>query len=137
MNCLCDTNVLSELCRPFPNQGVIEWTHTVSEISLSVITKEVNMLIIEGIYNGKTVDLSETVPFKKKKKVFVTFPDDLSEKTELTVTSAQVLLDLFGSWEDSRDAEEIIRESRGFLKKSRFSTQRYFEMKQDEKNLEK
>ncbi|OQX01517.1 MAG: hypothetical protein BWK80_59815, partial [Desulfobacteraceae bacterium IS3] len=85
MNCLCDTNVLSELCRPFPNQGVIEWTHTVSEISLSVITKEVNMLIIEGIYNGKTVDLSETVPFKKKKKVFVTFPDDLSEKTELTV----------------------------------------------------
>jgi len=137
MNCLCDTNVLSELCRPFPNQGVIEWTHTVSKISLSVITKEVNMLIIEGIYNGKTVDLSETVPFKKKKKVFVTFPDDLSEKTELTVTSAQVLLDLFGSWEDSRDAEEIIRESRGFLKKSRFSTQRYFEMKQDEKNLEK
>jgi hypothetical protein len=99
--------------------------------------KEVNMLIIEGIYNGKTVDLSETVPFKKKKKVFVTFPDDLSEKTELTVTSAQVLLDLFGSWEDSRDAEEIVRESRGFLKKSRFSTQRYFEMKQDEKNLEK
>jgi len=99
--------------------------------------KEVNMLIIEGIYNGKTVELSETVPFKKNKKVFVTFPDDLSEKTELTVTSAQVLSDIFGSWEDSREAEEIIRESRGFLKRSRFSTQRYFEMKQDEKNLEK
>jgi len=47
MNCLCDTNVLSELCRPFPNQGVIEWTHTVSEISMSVIT-------VEEIYFGLT-----------------------------------------------------------------------------------
>lgn len=40
MNCLCDTNVLSELCRPFPNQGVIAWTHTVSDIYLSVVTAE-------------------------------------------------------------------------------------------------
>ncbi len=52
-------------------------------------------------------------------------------------TPSRVLSDLFGSWEDSREAEEIVRESRGFLKKSRFSTQRYFEMKQNEKNLEK
>ncbi len=47
MNCLCDTNVLSELCRPFPNQGIIAWTHTVSEIYLSVIT-------VEEIYFGLT-----------------------------------------------------------------------------------
>ncbi len=32
---------------------------------------------------------------------------------------------------------DSIREARGFLKKGRFSTQRYFQMKQEEKNLEK
>ncbi len=36
-----------------------------------------------------------------------------------------------------RPVSDPIREARGFLKKSRFSTQRYFEMKQEEKNLEK
>jgi len=36
-----------------------------------------------------------------------------------------------------RPVSDPIREARGFLKKSRFSTQRYFRMKQEEKNLEK
>jgi hypothetical protein len=68
------------------------------------------MLTVEGIYNGKNIELSEIVPFKEKKKVLVTFLEDISEKRELTKTSAQVLLDLCGSWEDDRDAEEIVSE---------------------------
>ncbi len=32
---LCDTNILSELARPFPNQGVIEWS---SNITITITT---------------------------------------------------------------------------------------------------
>jgi len=35
---LYDTNILSELTRPAPNKGVIEWVAKVSSIYLSVIT---------------------------------------------------------------------------------------------------
>ncbi len=36
-----------------------------------------------------------------------------------------------------KPVSDPIREARGFLKRSRFSTQRYFEMKQEEKSIEK
>jgi predicted nucleic acid-binding protein len=47
MSYLCDTNVLSELCRPAPNQGVIEWAEGVSAIFLSAVT-------VEEVYFGLT-----------------------------------------------------------------------------------
>ncbi len=34
------------------------------------------MIITQGIYNGKNIELSEIIPFKEKKKVIVTFPED-------------------------------------------------------------
>ena len=37
---LCDTNVLSELARRDPNQGVIVWANSVTAIVLSVVTVE-------------------------------------------------------------------------------------------------
>lgn len=40
MTFLCDTNVISELARPQPNQGVLDWSTTVSSIALSVISLE-------------------------------------------------------------------------------------------------
>ncbi len=40
MTWLVDTNVLSELARPRPNSGVIEWAGQVEQIFLSVITYE-------------------------------------------------------------------------------------------------
>ena len=40
MSWLTDTNVLSELVKPRPNSGVIEWARTVERISISVITVE-------------------------------------------------------------------------------------------------
>lgn len=40
MICLCDTNIISELARPQPNSGVIEWSASVTSIALSVITLE-------------------------------------------------------------------------------------------------
>jgi toxin FitB len=35
---LVDTNILSELFRPRPNSGVLDWKNSVSEIAISVIT---------------------------------------------------------------------------------------------------
>jgi predicted nucleic acid-binding protein len=46
-NDLCDTNILSELTRPVPNKGVIEWVAKVSSIYLSAIT-------VDEIYFGLT-----------------------------------------------------------------------------------
>jgi len=37
---LCDTNIISELSRRRPNEGVVEWAMGVKEIALSVITVE-------------------------------------------------------------------------------------------------
>ena len=37
---LCDTNVLSELARPRPNAGVLEWARSVPGVYLSSITVE-------------------------------------------------------------------------------------------------
>ncbi|MBW4481041.1 MAG: type II toxin-antitoxin system VapC family toxin [Tildeniella torsiva UHER 1998/13D] len=40
MTFLCDTNIISELARPQPNPGVVQWSLGVTEIALSVITLE-------------------------------------------------------------------------------------------------
>jgi mRNA interferase HigB len=40
MKFLCDTNIISELARPQPNAGVLQWSREVSSIALSVITLE-------------------------------------------------------------------------------------------------
>ncbi len=40
MSVLCDTNVVSELVRKRPNQGVLRWAETTARIALSVVTIE-------------------------------------------------------------------------------------------------
>ena len=40
MSFLVDTDVLSELARPRPDRGVVEWAEKVSRISLSAVTVE-------------------------------------------------------------------------------------------------
>lgn len=40
MKHLCDTNVLSELVKPRPNQGVLRWAEQVKLIGLSVVVVE-------------------------------------------------------------------------------------------------
>lgn len=42
---LVDTNIISELVRPKPNRGVLDWADTVTTMALSVIT-------LEEIYYG-------------------------------------------------------------------------------------
>ena len=37
---IVDTNIISELAKRAPNEGVISWARTVSDISISVITLE-------------------------------------------------------------------------------------------------
>jgi toxin FitB len=40
MTFLCDTNIISELARPQPNPGVMQWSLGVTAIALSVVTLE-------------------------------------------------------------------------------------------------
>ncbi len=40
MRLLCDTNILAELARPAPNQGVLDWAAAVAQVHLSVVTLE-------------------------------------------------------------------------------------------------
>jgi predicted nucleic acid-binding protein len=40
MTLLCDTNIISELCKPQPDPGVIIWSAEVTIIAISVITLE-------------------------------------------------------------------------------------------------
>jgi predicted nucleic acid-binding protein len=40
MTLLCDTNIISELCKPQPDPGVITWSAEVTIIAISVITLE-------------------------------------------------------------------------------------------------
>ncbi len=37
---LCDTNIISELVKLRPNQGVLEWSKTITSITVSAITVE-------------------------------------------------------------------------------------------------
>jgi hypothetical protein len=39
------------------------------------------MLTIEGIYDGQKIEPLKEIPFKKKKKVVITFLDDVLENT--------------------------------------------------------
>jgi toxin FitB len=40
MKILCDTNILSELTKPQPNPGVVDWASSLSRMALSVVTVE-------------------------------------------------------------------------------------------------
>jgi|GEM_PF-1224680 len=77
------------------------------------------MLTVEGIYDGEKVQFLEDIPFEGKKKVLITFLDHGTYKkgleTDIVKTPAQVLLELSGSWEDEREAGEIVSQ----IKKAR------------------
>ena len=41
------------------------------------------MLTVEGIYNGKKIEPLKAIPFKEKKKVVITFLDEVRENAGL------------------------------------------------------
>ena len=41
------------------------------------------MLTIQGIYDGKKIEVLKEIPFKEKKKVVITFLDETPEDTDL------------------------------------------------------
>lgn len=53
---LTDTNVLSELVRPRPNQGVLSWAAGIARISISVVTLEEIMFGLAWKPNRKVQD---------------------------------------------------------------------------------
>ena len=69
------------------------------------------ILLIEAAWENTCLsDDNVPVPKRQKDEPDRRLSGHESDKEELTVTSAQVLLDIFGSWEDSREAEEIVSE---------------------------
>ena len=59
---------------------------------------------IEGIYSEGKVIFNEQVPVKGKSKVLVVFLEDYQEKAD----RKKRLMETFGTWEDVRNAEQII-----------------------------
>jgi hypothetical protein len=47
------------------------------------LNRRFNMLTIEGIYDGQKIEPLKEVLFKKKKKVVITFLDDVPENIDL------------------------------------------------------
>ncbi len=77
------------------------------------------MLTVEGIYDGGKVQFLNDIPFSGREKVLITFLDrETHEKYLETKTPAQVLLELSGSWEDEREAGEIVSQIRKARKNS-------------------
>lgn len=70
---------------------------------------------VEGIYNSGKITLKENIDLEGTADVLVVFLDNINEKKN----KMQKLLSTFGSWKDSKEAEEIISniyESRSFRK---------------------
>jgi hypothetical protein len=61
---------------------------------------------VEGIYSDGKVILNENVPVKGSSKVLVIFMDDYQDKA----AKKERLLKTFGSWEDNRNADQIIND---------------------------
>ena len=60
-----------------------------------------NMLAVEGIYDGKHFIVREKVPFENSYKVIITFIEELDEPDEIRDFSAQT--DAMGFWHDERE----------------------------------
>lgn len=61
---------------------------------------------VEGIYSEGRVILNEQVPVKGKSKVLVVFLEDYQDNTD----RKKQLMETFGTWEDDRNAEQIIND---------------------------
>ena len=66
------------------------------------------MQSIRGIYDGETILPLEQAHAKPNSKVIITFLDEPGEKPQ--TESAGGLMALFGTWEDSRSADEIVQD---------------------------
>ncbi len=61
---------------------------------------------VEGIYDEGKITISEPVPFKGKSRVLVVFLEDCKELGD----RKEQLLKTFGSWDDIRNADNIIND---------------------------
>jgi predicted nucleic acid-binding protein len=75
MSFLCDTNVLSELCRPRPDAGVVAWADGLTQITLSAVT-------LEEVCYG--------LAWRPKPKILAWFESFLGEHCEVLPVSPQV-----------------------------------------------
>lgn len=62
--------------------------------------------VVEGIYSEGKITISENVPIKGNSKVLIVFLDDPKGNND----KKEQLLKTFGSWDDSRPAEDIIKD---------------------------
>ena len=65
------------------------------------IKQELKMRTIKGLYDGEKFIALESLPFKKKYKVIITFLEELDDDEEMRSFTAQT--DAFSFWEDERE----------------------------------
>lgn len=75
MNVLCDTNTLSELTKPQPNEGVVDWASSISRMALSAVT-------VEEVIFG--------VMWKSKPRIRAWFEDFVDAYCEILPVTAEV-----------------------------------------------
>lgn len=63
--------------------------------------RELKMRTIKGLYDGEKFIALESLPFKKKYKVIITFLEELDDDEEMRNFAAQT--DAFSFWEDERE----------------------------------
>lgn len=60
-----------------------------------------NMLAVEGIYDGKHFVVREKLPFRKSYRVIITFIEEIDEPNVIRDFSSQT--DALGFWHDERE----------------------------------
>jgi len=69
------------------------------------------MLTVEGIFDGQKVEILETIPFKQKIRVLVTFLDDSMVQTEST-TEPDAIKALRGRAKHAHLTEKLLESRR-------------------------
>ncbi len=64
---------------------------------------------VEGVFDGQRIELLERVPFKNKKKVLITFLDDMLPEREPTPTQIDPIQALRGSAKTSHLTEKLLK----------------------------
>ncbi len=69
------------------------------------------MISVRGVYDGKKIKALETFNVPPNVEVIITFLDkEIGTGSHGTDNKTKEFLELAGSWEDERSAEEIIKE---------------------------
>jgi len=93
MTYLADTNIISELARPQPNPGALEWADEVARISMSVVTLE---------------ELQFGLSWRPNSRIQAWLEQFLEEYCDVVFVSSEVAR-LAGEWRGQFQAAGVVR----------------------------